>query len=372
MKEKWTYEKCKEIALQFKTRKELKETYYQVHYKIYKERWYELLSHMERQASKTSRCVYYYRFKSNAIYVGLTCNHKKRDIQHRQCGPVYEYSLEHKEEIPKMVLLTEYINYEDAAKVETEIIDKLSANNDITLLNRERGGGLGTWNIIEVSKEQCMEDIDKCSSKTELRAKYYPSYVYLLHHWDEMGEKYKNFFLANVRFTKVVSFTSDGNFYKEFHTISAAIKECGSKLVSEACRGHFYTNGYYFMYYQDWIDSGKPLKVLSQEEKNELGRKNTILHRNENYKKYGNPQTGKKKPISSRIKKGLPVIMADLNNNFIDVFPAVSFAIEKYGFNENLSKCIHKVRDNPLKSAYGYRWYTIDFFNKTFNKNIVL
>ena len=41
MKEKWTYEKCKEIALQFKTRNELKENYHQVHYKIYKKKWYE-------------------------------------------------------------------------------------------------------------------------------------------------------------------------------------------------------------------------------------------------------------------------------------------------------------------------------------------
>lgn len=372
MKEKWTYEKCKEIASQFKTRSELKEAYYQVHYKIYKEKWYELLSHMERKASKTSRCVYYYKFKSNAVYIGLTCNHKKRDTQHKQCGPVYEYSVEHNEDIPEMVLLTSYINYEDAAKLETEIIDKLSSKNNITLLNRERGGGLGTWNVIEVSEEQCIDDIAKCSNKTELKTKYYPSYVYLSRHWKEMDEKYKTFFLRNNRLTRIVSFTKDGNFYKEFHSISAAIKECGSKQISEACREHYYTNGYYFMHYKDWVNNGKPLKVLSQEDKNKLGHKKTILNRNKYYKKYGNPQTGKKKSINTRIKNGLPIIMADLDNNFIEAFHAISFAIEKYGFNKNLSKCVHKVRDNPLKSAYGYRWYTIEFFNKTFNKNIVL
>ena len=180
--EKWTYEKCKEIASQFKTRQELKEKYYQVHYKIYKKRWYELLSHMERQTSKANRCVYMYKFLDGAIYIGLSCNHKRRDSQHRESGPVWEHSQRTMLEIPPMVQLTKYIDYRDAAQIETDLIDKLRTIDKIYLLNRERGGGLGTWKVKESSKEECIECVKKCSNKTELKKKYYTSFLYLKNH----------------------------------------------------------------------------------------------------------------------------------------------------------------------------------------------
>lgn len=373
MKNKWNYDKCKEIALKFKTRKALKEAYYQVHYKIYKKRWYELLAHMERQASKASRCVYYYKFKTNAIYVGLTCNHKRRDIQHRQCGPIYEYSVKNTESIPEMILLTDYIDYNDAAKIESEIIDFLSkSNKNIILLNKECGGGLGSWASEKVTKEKCVEDIRKCSNKTELKQKYYSSYLYLLNNLDDMEEEFQTFFKKNSRYRKIICFTENGEYYKEFDKIEDAKLECKTKNVSEACREHYCTNGFYFMYYDEWVSKGKPLKILSKEENSKVAHKNTIIHRNENYAKNGNPQKGKKRGVEYRKKISIPIVITDLGNNFIDVLPGISFAIEKYGITEKIRKYISKVRDNPLKSAYGYRWYTIDYYNKTFNKNIHL
>ena len=64
--------------------------------------------------------------------------------------------------------------------------------------------------------------------------------------------------------------------------------------------------------------------------------------------------------------------MADLNNNFVDVLYGISFAIEKYNIPKEIGKCLYRIKNNQTKSAYGYRWYTIDYYNKTFNKNIKL
>lgn len=371
MEKKWAYEKCKEIALQFKTRKELKEQFYQVHYKIYKKKWHELLQHMKPLASKKHRCVYCYVFNDGATYVGLTCDHNRRDKEHRECGPVYNYHVENSLSIPKMVLLTEYINFSDAAQIETNIIEELKEKG-IKVLNRERGGGLGSWASEKVTEEECISNIKKCGSKTELRKRFYPSYLYLKDHFAEMETTYKNFWTQNSKCTKIVSFTENGHFYKEFDKINDAITECGTKNVSEACREHYYTNGFYFLRYDEWTKLGKPNKVLSKEEKSKKKALITIEKRRLTYSKYGNPQTGKKRSINQRMKIGIPVVMATLNNEFIDVFYNISFAIEKYGLNRNLGKCIHKVRDNQLKSAYGYRWYTLEYYNKTFNKNIKL
>ena len=372
MNEKWTYEKCKEIALRFKTRRELKNNFYQVHHKIYRKKWHELLSHMERESSKRDRCVYYYRFNDGWVYVGITCDYKRRDRQHRENGPVYEHSVEINEPVPQMDLLTDYIDFRDAASIEIEVIEELKKSNKVKLLNRERGGGLGNWVMRHVTKDECIEDIKKCNNKTELRNKYYSSYVFLRDHLGEMEEVFQNFFLSDKTHTKVVSFDSNGDFYKIFDKMRDAEKECGSKQISEACHEHYYTNGYYFIEYDEWVNKGKPLKVISRKEKNKIGNNNTIKKRNERYAKFGNPQTGTKRSIECRKKLSTPLVMTDKDGNFVDAVWGLSFAVEKYNLPNKISKWAHKVINNSQKSMCGYRWYKLDFYNKTFNKNIEL
>ncbi|MBQ2176751.1 MAG: hypothetical protein II453_17465, partial [Alphaproteobacteria bacterium] len=73
MKEIYTYEICKDLALKCETRKELFNKNPHICAKIYRKKWVELLSHMRRLSSSYFRTIYAYEFKElNSVYVGLT------------------------------------------------------------------------------------------------------------------------------------------------------------------------------------------------------------------------------------------------------------------------------------------------------------
>lgn len=370
MKEKWTYDVCKAIALKFNNRNDLKKEYYQVHYKIYKKKWYELLSHMTKLASKKERCVYFYIFEDASVYVGLTCNLKQRHKGHQINGAVYEHAKNNSLTIPKPKQLTDYINYVDASFIETEIINELRKCANVNLLNREKGGGLGAWTIEKSNKEKCISDVKKCGNKTQLLLHYYDSYVFFKNNYDEFDDEYKNFFNKNHRKTEIVSFDVNGNFYKKFNSIKEAMVECETKQVSEAVREHYFSNNFYFMNYNEWLEKGKPMKVISKEEKNKIAHKETIKKRTEKFKKYGHSLKGVKKTIEYRIKKSKPIVMTDFNYNVIDVLYGISFAKEKYDLPKKFLKSVYGVRNKLDKSLCGYRWFTLDFYNKTFNKEL--
>lgn len=366
MYKKWDYETCKNIALTCKTRKELKEKYYQVHYKIYKKKWYELLEHMTMEPSKVKRCVYAYVFKDGFVYIGITCNIEKRDKNHRINGPVANHSIEYGIEIPRPIILTDYIHYMDAAKIEIELINFFKENNFISLINKERGGGLGSWVSKIDDLNTCVENSKKCKTIDEFRKKYYSSYK--LYVSDEKARYEVSKYLPTKR-RVIVSFTSDGNFYKEFYGKNEAEKACHTKYVSDSCREHYYTNGYCFFFYSDWEKIGKPIKIESQAEKRIIGHKNNVIKRNEKYKKQGNPQTGKKRSLQQRIKVSKPLVMTDLNGKVIDVVYGSSFAAEKYGIR-GLAKSLCKCKNNVNKSAYNYRWFDLEYYNNLYGTSL--
>lgn len=366
MIKKWDYETCKKIALTCDTRKELKNKYYQVHYKIYRKKWYELLEHMEREASKAERCVYAYFFKNYFIYIGITCNIEKRNSNHKISGPVFEHSIKCGENVPEPVILVDYIHYLDAVKIESELINILSKNNKIHLLNRERGGGLGSWESKIDDLKTCVENSKKCKTVGEFRHNYYSSYK--LYESNEKAKYEVSKYLPTKK-RVIVSFTSDGKFYKEFYGKKEAEKECDTRYVSDSCREHYYTNGYCFYFYSDWEKNGKPFLIKSQEEKKDIGHKNTTLKRNERYKKQGNPQKGRKKSLECIIKKSKPLVMTDLKGNVVDVVYGCSYAAKKYNI-PGIIKSVCKCKNNILKSAYGYRWFDLKYYNDRFGTNL--
>ena len=68
-----------------------------------------------QKRKESDRCIYAYEFKIDDkcyIYVGLTKDHKKRDISHRTSSrsAVYRFSIEHNVQIPEMKIV---IDYED-------------------------------------------------------------------------------------------------------------------------------------------------------------------------------------------------------------------------------------------------------------------
>lgn len=172
----WTYEKCKEIALKYKSRSEFSKskndcTAYSV---ICQNKWYELLNHIKRKMTLKKRHIYAYEFpQSNVAYIGLTCDIKRRHAQHlgveqnRKKSPVLSY-IEKSGEYPTFKVLTRRpLNEENAPKKEDECIKKYKQDGWV-MLNKAKAGSLGgvyKWKydkIFEISKTcKTMKEFNK-------------------------------------------------------------------------------------------------------------------------------------------------------------------------------------------------------------------
>lgn len=172
----WTYEKCKEIALKYKSRSEFSKskndcTAYSV---ICQNKWYELLNHIKRKMTLKKRHIYAYEFpQSNVAYIGLTCDIKRRHAQHlgvehnRKKSPVFSY-IEKSGEYPTFKVLTRRpLNEENAPKKEDECIKKYKQDGWV-MLNKAKAGSLGgvyKWKydkIVEISKTcKTMKEFNK-------------------------------------------------------------------------------------------------------------------------------------------------------------------------------------------------------------------
>ena len=163
-----TKDKCAELALLCKTRKELNVKYSGAYNKILKNRWDdELCKHMIRVGNSYMRCVYAYEFNDDYIYVGLTCNINNRDYAHKHTdknSSVYKH-IKKTKYIPEIHQLSEYIPKEKAANLECEFIKKYN-NDGWKILNKNKGGTLGGIDLFWTEKN-CLDAAKKCKSRKE-------------------------------------------------------------------------------------------------------------------------------------------------------------------------------------------------------------
>jgi REP element-mobilizing transposase RayT len=91
----WTYENCKETALKYNDREELSKKEGNCYGAITKNNWHELISHIEKKSSSFNRFIYAFEFSDNHVYVGLTYNLNKRKSDHltteKRVSPVVEH-----------------------------------------------------------------------------------------------------------------------------------------------------------------------------------------------------------------------------------------------------------------------------------------
>jgi predicted GIY-YIG superfamily endonuclease len=124
----YTYDECKLIALNYKTKKELKNDNPKVYYTIYR-KWYELYSHMEIIGNRYKRLIYVYEFEDNHCYVGLTGNIQRRNRQHiQESGSVVYKHIIYTGLKPKLILKTDYIDVEEASIMEGKIEQEYREN----------------------------------------------------------------------------------------------------------------------------------------------------------------------------------------------------------------------------------------------------
>lgn len=142
---KWHKNECIEAAKKCKTKSEFCKKYNGAYTIAKKKGWFdELIILFEPVGNKYNRCIYAYEFTDNTVYIGLTGNLKIRHISHMNCPDsavfqhIKQYNLE-----PKLIQITEYIDYREASIKEGEILKKYIING-WKPLNRTKTGGLGS------------------------------------------------------------------------------------------------------------------------------------------------------------------------------------------------------------------------------------
>jgi hypothetical protein len=165
----WTKERCTEEALKHETKSEfcLKSG---GAYNISKSNgWFdEICLHMKNSENKCDRCIYAYEFSDNYVYVGLTCNLEKRNIN--RLNDKKDQVTKHKIKTglePVIKQLTDYINKDEASVLEGVYKQKYIETGWF-ILNVAPTGGLG-GGIRKWSKEKCQKEANKYKTRNELR-----------------------------------------------------------------------------------------------------------------------------------------------------------------------------------------------------------
>ena len=203
----WTKEKCKEIAIKFNTRIELKKFNPSVYTTALKNKWLddickhmtyinkrwnykkckieankynnrtsfqkgshgayeharinnfleELCIHMKIKGNYYKRCIYVFEFEDNYAYIGLTynINERKNDHLSKKKSQVYKHIKKTKSNY-KFIQLTEYIDVYDAREKEEYFVKKYKDDGWI-ILNKSQTGGIGgsplIWSHKKVKSE---------------------------------------------------------------------------------------------------------------------------------------------------------------------------------------------------------------------------
>lgn len=240
----WSYEMCKSTALLYNKRDNLKREYLGCYTRIMRNKWYELLDHMELGGNKFKRLIYAYIFSDNYVYIGLTCNINRRDKQHVDKdinSPVYKH-IQSTGLQPTKELLTDYIDVKESVKMEKYYI-KYYKNLGYKLLNSNKSGQLGGVTV-KWDYENTKKIALSCNNTTDFRKNYSGAYTAAVKNcWlDE--------FFPNRKTIKKLS----ENDYAQIENIALSCKN-----VNEFHKNH--RKFYDFSVKNNWINKFFPNKI---------------------------------------------------------------------------------------------------------------
>ena len=164
---KWTKENCRELTLKYTSKSKFAKENNSCYNVCRKNNWWdEFSSHMEKVGNLYRRCIYSYEFEDNYVYIGLTFNHHKRNIQHLTNikSSVYKHIKETNLN-PIFLIKSDYININEAVLLEEKILNEYK-NNNWNILNKAKTGAVG-HNIKIWTKDLCYEEVKKYTTKNE-------------------------------------------------------------------------------------------------------------------------------------------------------------------------------------------------------------
>lgn len=155
----WSFKQCQKEALKYKTKVQFKTNNSSAYSLCQKRGWIpRVCSHMNAIGNIHKRLVYVFEFPNNVVYVGLTCDKERRQLQHTQHrkSPVYKYSLKTKQTPIYKSISKTYITAEKAQELEDKTI-KAYRKNGWRVLNSVKGGALG-WSERKWTFEKCKKE----------------------------------------------------------------------------------------------------------------------------------------------------------------------------------------------------------------------
>lgn len=128
----------------------------------------DICGHMEVIGNMQRRCIYAFEFEDNHVYVGLTCNIRRREHSHltEKKSAVYKH-IASSGLSPQLIIVHDYTSKEAACILENETIN-IYRKNGWHILNRVKGGALGAlpkkW-----TKDRCLSVLKECDSLSEFK-----------------------------------------------------------------------------------------------------------------------------------------------------------------------------------------------------------
>ena len=165
-KQQLTKKDCHVIAMLHKTKTEFARGDVKIYRYALKNKWLdEICSHMIISGNRYNKCIYSYEFIDNSVYIGLTYNLNMRDMKHKndKRSSVYK-RIQKINYTPIIKKLTNYVNVEDAIKLEEVFLNEYK-NNGWEILNKNKTGSIG-GNVIIWNKEACKKEAKKYSSRS--------------------------------------------------------------------------------------------------------------------------------------------------------------------------------------------------------------
>lgn len=160
----WTKEHCQEEALKYSTKTEFKKNNKWAYRISLTNDWVnDICSHMKIIGNLYNRCIYVYEFSDNNAYIGLTYNIDNRNLIHLKKGPIYKH-LQKTSSTYILRQLTDYIDVNEAKKLENKYLKEYKKNGWI-LLNKIKAGGIGGYKFW--SKEKCLKIAMKYKTYTK-------------------------------------------------------------------------------------------------------------------------------------------------------------------------------------------------------------
>ena len=263
---KYTLEECTKKVSEYDFLSDFMKENASMYSVILQNGWKRILKDLKRAGSKYKRCIYAYEFfvgDEKYAYIGLTFNLDVRDIGHKtdKNSAVYRFAKENNIAIPNPIRLTEYVDKQEASKLEGEYL-KIYKEKRWNILNRAKTGNLGgKETMVTYTKEYCISLAKKYDLVTRFGEENSRAYLLIRKNgWEKEAFAHMKTYdhkKDNTINKKVYQFTLDGEKIGEYYSISEANRVTNVKNsgISKCCSGERKTAGGFKWSFKDNIST---------------------------------------------------------------------------------------------------------------------